>query len=35
VRWCKQRYRSYNPATDRWRGRSGKTYRCNSPYDGR
>jgi hypothetical protein len=35
VAWCEGRYRSYNPATDTFTGKSGRHYRCNSPYDGR
>lgn len=32
VAWCSQRYRSYNPATDRYLGYDGIYHRCNSPY---
>ena len=32
VRWCLNRYRSYNPRTNLWRAYSGKKYQCNSPY---
>ena len=32
VRWCLQRYRSYNPATDRYTGYDGRSKRCRSPY---
>jgi BA14K-like protein len=35
VRWCSERYRSYNPRTNTWVGNSGRVYQCNSPYDGR
>jgi BA14K-like protein len=35
VRWCSDRYRSYNPRTNTWVGNSGRVYQCNSPYDGR
>lgn len=32
VRWCEQRYRSYNPARDAYRGYDGRWHRCISPY---
>jgi hypothetical protein len=32
VNWCLDRYRSYNPATDRFLSYSGNYVRCNSPY---
>lgn len=32
VRWCLNRYRSYNPETDRYRGYDGRYHRCYSPY---
>jgi hypothetical protein len=32
VRWCLERYRSYNPATDRYTGYDGRSKRCHSPY---
>ena len=35
VRWCKARYKTYNPNTDTFIGKGKKKYRCNSPYDGR
>lgn len=35
VRWCSDRYRSYNPRNNTWVGYSGRVYQCNSPYDGR
>jgi hypothetical protein len=35
VRWCSNRYRSYDPRTNTWVGYSGRVYQCNSPYDGR
>ncbi len=35
VNWCKKRYSTYNARTDKYIGRYGKKYRCNSPYDGR
>lgn len=35
VRWCSDRYRSYNPRNNTWVGNSGRVYQCNSPYDGR
>jgi hypothetical protein len=35
VRWCSDRYRSYNPRSNTWVGYSGQVYQCNSPYDGR
>jgi uncharacterized protein YcfJ len=30
--WCLSRYRSYNPATNRYLGYDGTYKRCNSPY---
>jgi hypothetical protein len=33
VRWCENRYRSYNPSTNRYLGYDGYYHRCNSPYD--
>ncbi|MFO1120790.1 MAG: BA14K family protein [Hyphomicrobiales bacterium] len=35
VKWCKARYKTYNPKTDTFIGKGKKKYRCNSPYDGR
>jgi hypothetical protein len=35
VRWCSDRYRSYDPRSNTWVGYSGRVYQCNSPYDGR
>lgn len=35
VRWCKDRYRTYQASTDTFIGKGRKTFRCNSPYDGR
>jgi hypothetical protein len=35
VRWCSNRYQSYNPRNNTWVGYSGRVYQCNSPYDGR
>lgn len=35
VKWCKARYKTYNPKTDTFIGKGKKRYRCNSPYDGR
>ena len=35
VKWCKNHYRTYNVRTDKFTGKNGKKYRCNSPYDGR
>lgn len=32
VRWCLDRYRSYNPRTDRFLGYDGHYHRCRSPY---
>ncbi len=32
VEWCLNRYRSYNPKTDRFLGYDGEYHRCNSPY---
>jgi len=32
VEWCLRRYRSYNPATDTYRGYDGFDHRCISPY---
>ena len=32
IRWCLNRYRSYNPRTNLWRGYSGKKYQCVSPF---
>lgn len=32
VEWCQNRYRSYNPSTDRFLGYDGDYHRCNSPY---
>ena len=32
VRWCLNRYRSYNPRTNLWRAYSGRKYQCDSPY---
>ena len=32
VRWCLNRYRSYNPRTNLWVSYSGKKYQCDSPY---
>jgi hypothetical protein len=29
--WCKQQYRSYNPASDTFVGYDGRTHRCMSP----
>ncbi len=34
VEWCLRRYRSYNPATDTFRGYDGFDHRCRSPYRG-
>lgn len=31
-RWCLARYRSYNPATNRYLGYDGTYKRCNSPF---
>ena len=35
VRWCRNRYKTYNAKTDTFIGKGRKAYRCNSPYDGR
>jgi len=32
VEWCLNRYRSYNPRTDRFLGYDGEYHRCNSPF---
>jgi hypothetical protein len=32
VQWCLDRYRSYNPRTDTFRGYDGFDHRCISPY---
>ncbi|HCL64878.1 MAG TPA: hypothetical protein DIC56_08590 [Rhizobium sp.] len=32
VRWCMNRYRSYNPRNDTYFGYDGRFHRCNSPY---
>jgi hypothetical protein len=32
VEWCLERYRSYDPRTDRFRANNGRQYRCRSPY---
>lgn len=32
VRWCQQRYRSYDVRTDTFLSYDGNRYRCNSPY---
>ncbi len=32
VRWCAERYRSYDPRTDTYMGYDGYRHRCNSPY---
>ena len=32
VKWCLNRYRSYNPRTDTFVGRDGYRHRCRSPY---
>lgn len=32
VNWCLNRYRSYNPSTDTFRGYDGYDHRCISPY---
>jgi len=32
VRWCLNRYKSYNPRTDRFLGYDGIYHRCRSPY---
>jgi hypothetical protein len=32
VRWCLNRYRSYNPRTNLWVAFSGKKHQCDSPY---
>jgi hypothetical protein len=34
-RWCDNRYRSYDPATDTFQPYNGPRKYCNSPYDGR
>jgi len=32
VNWCLNRYRSYNPRTNRFLGYDGRYHRCRSPY---
>lgn len=32
VRWCLDRYRTYNPRTNTFRGYDGYLHRCRSPY---
>jgi hypothetical protein len=32
VRWCQQRYRSYNPRTNLWLSNSGQYRQCRGPY---
>jgi hypothetical protein len=32
VRWCLNRYRSYNPRTNMWLSYSGQYRQCNGPY---
>ena len=32
IQWCLDRYRSYNPRTDTFRGYDGLDHRCISPY---
>jgi BA14K-like protein len=32
VRWCLNRYRSYNPRTNLWTAYSGRKHQCDSPY---
>ncbi len=32
VRWCDNRYRSYNPRTDQFLGYDGQYHYCRSPY---
>lgn len=32
TRWCLNRYRSYNPRTDTFRGYDGYDHKCRSPY---
>lgn len=34
VRWCSERYRSYNPRNNTWVSNSGKVRQCVSPYGG-
>ncbi len=33
VRWCRDRYRSYNVRTNTWVSYSGQVRQCNSPYN--
>ncbi len=35
VKWCRAHYRTYNVRTDKFTGRGGKKYWCDSPYDRR
>lgn len=32
VRWCMDRYRSYDPRSNSFIGRDGREYRCRSPW---
>jgi hypothetical protein len=32
IRWCLNRYRSYNPRTNLWVSYSGKKHQCDGPY---
>jgi BA14K-like protein len=32
VRWCLNRYQSYNPRTNTWLAYSGRVHQCRSPY---
>ena len=34
VAWCRAHYRTYVVSTNKFTGKSGKKYSCNSPYDG-
>ena len=35
VAWCSDRYRTYDPATNLYKGKGYRLYHCNSPFDGR
>ena len=34
VAWCSDRYRTYDPATNLYKGRGYHLYKCRSPYGG-
>ena len=35
VAWCSAHYRTYDPATNLYKGRGYQLYKCNGPYAGR